>query len=338
MKALRNPATLLVSFLLVACSTTPTNPPANQSLVSLDDSAVQAPTFVMRGQVVLGRESQSFMPCDSQHQYWLDVSDDKLRQLKPLITAPYEPLYTELVGHLATPSHTGLDADFTARFVVDHFNFVSADNPELCSQPAKSTRVVGQEPFWSLKFAKQRVTLTQANQKPQLITRESTRISQDQRFYKLDDGFLQLDKQSCSDGMSDNLYGWSAEFKHNGKTLHGCAATSNFDATRAWSSTYQAQATDSTHFTVTLTLNSDHSATTTYGYQNGDADTVEKGYWQQLNDRQVQVVMTHHQRQYLLSERIFTLDADKLIADKEKVGTVVYEITDGGLTLFKAQQ
>ncbi len=338
MKALRNPATLLVSILLVACSTTPTNPPTSQNLVSLDDTSIQAPTFVMRGQIVLGREAQSFMPCDSQHQYWLTVSDDKLKQLKPLITAPYEALYTELVGHLETPSRTGLDADFTARFVVDHFNFVSADNPELCSQPVKPTRVVGQEPFWSLKFAQQQVTLTQANQKPQVIARESTRISQDQRFYQLEKGFLQLDKRSCSDGMSDNLYGWSAEFSHKGTTYQGCAATSNLDATQTWSATYQAQATDNTHFSVSLTLNPDHSAITTYGYQNGDPDSVENGYWQQLNERQVQVVMTHHQRQYLLSERIFTLDNDKLIAEKEKVGTVVYEIADGGLTLFKTQQ
>ncbi len=337
MKAIRNPATILLTSLLVAaCSSTSPQP---QALATLSEpQAVQAQTFVMRGQIVLGREAQSFMPCDSQHQFWLDVSEDKLRQLKPLFTAPYEPLYTELVGHLQTPSHGGLDADFTARFVVDQFNFVSADNPELCSKAPQPTRAFGQKSYWSAKFAKQHVTFQQAEQPAQNIELKSTRIAQDQRFYQLDGGFLQLDKLSCSEADTHNLYGWSAQLSLNGHNYQGCAATSNLDVTQAWIGSYQAQATDSSQFTVTLDLSPDHSAKTRYGYPNGDADVVESGYWQQLNDQQIQVVMTHHQRQYLLSERIYTREGDQLSAQQEKVGEMVYDIANGGLTLFKAQR
>jgi putative lipoprotein len=76
---------------------------------------------------------------------------------------------------------------------------------------------------------------------------------------------------------------------------------------------------------------------TTYSYNNGDPSIVEQGFWQQLNQNQVQVVMTRHQQQYLISERIFTLDNGKLVAEKEKVGNVVYPIANGGLVLFEAK-
>ena len=82
---------------------------------------------------------------------------------------------------------------------------------------------------------------------------------------------------------------------------------------------------------------SDHSAITTYSYSNGDPSIIEQGFWQQLNQNQVQVVMTRHQQQYLISERIFTLDNGKLVAEKEKVGNVVYPIANGGLVLFEAK-
>ncbi|WP_456296549.1 hypothetical protein M1D72_07840 [Vibrio sp. AK197] len=338
MKALRNPVAILFTTLLAACSHSPSSQKSTPVATLDDPASIQVPTFVMRGQIVLGREAQSFMPCESQHQFWLDASDDKLAQLKPLLSAPYEPLYAELVGHLAPPSRTGLDADFTSRFVVDHFNFISADNPELCRQPNKPTRALGTEPFWSVEFDQQELIQRQVDAAPQPLVVTSRRIRRDQRFYQLENGFLQLDKRSCSDGMSDDLYGWQAEFHHDGHEYQGCGAISNLDVTQKWSATYQAQANDASNFTVTMTLNDDHSATTVYGYQNGDADSVENGYWQQLNDNQVQVVMTRHQRQYLVSKRIFTVDGKTLKAEKEQVGDVIYTIANGGLTLYKAQQ
>lgn len=63
---------------------------------------------------------------------------------------------------------------------------------------------------------------------------------------------------------------------------------------------------------------------------------MEQGYWQQLNPNQIQVVMTRHQQQYLLSERIFTREGYQLTATQEKVGQSVYNIADGGLVLFRS--
>ena len=83
-----------------------------------------------------------------------------------------------------------------------------------------------------------------------------------------------------------------------------------------------------------MTLSSDHSAITKYVYSGGQPTQVEHGYWQQLSPSQVQVVMTHHQQQHLITERLFTRENDQLKAEKEKVGNRVYPIADGGLVLY----
>ncbi|MEF1215180.1 hypothetical protein REH77_24780, partial [Vibrio alginolyticus] len=140
----------------------------------------------------------------------------------------------------------------------------------------------------------------------------------------------------CSDTMSDSLYGWKATLKHDGETYQGCGMAANVDATLGWANTYVATSTQSQGFEVQMTLNPDHSATTKYRYANGQAPLIERGYWQQLSPSQVQVVMTHHQQQRLMSERLFTREGNQLKATKEKVGNLVYPIADGGLVLYPA--
>ncbi len=135
--------------------------------------------------------------------------------------------------------------------------------------------------------------------------------------------------------MSDSLFGWRSVLNLKGTSYKGCASLSNLDATQSWAGRYLAKSTKQNNFSVDMQLNSDHTATTTYVYDNGKSETREHGYWQQLNNNQVQVVMTHHQQQYLISERIFTRNNDKLTADKEKISGKLYTIAQG-LTLYRS--
>ncbi|OCH53688.1 hypothetical protein [Vibrio sp. ZF57] len=343
MKVMKNPVTWLVAFALQGCVTAPDTPqqpelpPAN-----LDEPlSIQPQTFIMRGQVVVGHESRTFTPCGSQQQYWLDLSPELALEAQGLSTRPYQALYGELIGHLTVPSQTGYNADFTARFVVDQVNILTAENPDRCVQPLRSTRVFGNEPFWSATFDKDQLKYTKMGEQPQTLDIESSRTTSSSRDYQLEgkaaQGKLNLTKESCSDGMSDSIYGWHAKLNLNDSNYNGCATVSNQDPTLDWSGLYFASSTQNSGFSINLELNNDHSAITTYSYSNGDPSIVEQGFWQQLNQNQVQVVMTRHQQQYLISERIFTLDNGKLIAEKEKVGNVVYPIANGGLVLFEAK-
>ena len=343
MKVMKNPVTWLVSFALQGCVTAPDAPKKPElPPATLDEPlSIQPQTFIMRGQVVVGHESRTLTPCGSHQQYWLDLTPELALEAQGLSTRPYQALYGELIGHLTVPSQTGYNADFMARFVVNQANILTAENPDRCDQPLRSTRVFGNEPFWSATFDKDQLKYTKMSEQPQILDIESSRTTPSSRDYQLEgkaaQGKLNLTKESCSDGMSDSIYGWHAKLNLYDSNYNGCATVSNQDPTLDWSGLYSASSTQNTGFSINLELNDDHSAITTYSYSNGDPSIVEQGFWQQLNQTQVQVVMTRHQQQYLISERIFTLDNGKLIAEKEKVGNVVYPIANDGLVLFEAK-
>lgn len=341
MKALQNPVALATLLALQACSNTPLvkeTPPAPPKAALDKPASVKPQTFVMRGQIVLGHEVRTITPCGSQNQYWLDLSHDRFQQGLALVHAPYSPLYGEVIGHLKLAEKDGFASDYRAQFVVDQINLLTAESPARCDLAAKPTRAFGNEPFWSVSFDHDQLMFNQPGEKQRALTLTSSRIERDKRRYQFDGGQLELKQHSCVDGMSDSLYGWKATFTLNDKTYQGCATLSNQDATQDWAASYQAQATKGTPFNVTMQLKPDHTAQTTYSYLSGEADTVEKGFWQQLNPDQVQVVGTQLQNQPLNSERIYTRDGYQLTTKKEKVGDVVYDIADGGMTLFQSKQ
>ncbi|MBW3698552.1 hypothetical protein EK599_23030 [Vibrio sp. T187] len=340
MKALKNPVTWLALLALQGCTNTESLPPQQDAtpVASLDQpKSIQPQTFVVRGQAVVGHETRTFTPCGSQQQFWLDMPSEITQQALQLSRKPYEPMYGEFIGYLAEPSQTGYNADYAARFIVKQVNLLTAENPNRCAQPVRSTRAFGTEPFWSASFQKDQVEFSKMGEDKRLFSIEKSQTSSSERSYQFSDGELKLEQQACSDNMSDSLYGWQAHFTQGEAEYQGCATLANQDPTIEWSGLYFAQSTENVGFSVELSLNADHSATTTYRYQSEDLPTVEKGFWQQLNNDQIQVVMTRHQQQYLVSERIFTRDGYQLTADKEKVGNVVYPIANGGLTLFKAK-
>ncbi len=339
MKALKNPVTWLAILAVQGCSTATTQEKVTQApTASLDvPQSIRPQTFIVRGQAVVGHETRTFTPCGSQQQFWLDMSPEQTQQALQLARQPYQPMYGEFIGYLAAPSQTGYNADYAARFIVKQVNMLTAENPERCSQAVRSTRAFGTEPSWSINFKKDQLEFARLGQDKQQINIEKSHVTNTRRHYQFNDGQLTLEQRTCSDNMSDSIYGWTSTLELGADQYAGCATLANQDPTTEWSGLYFASSTKNVGFSIELKLNPDHSATTTYRYTGEDLPTVEQGFWQQLNNHQIQVVMTRHQQQYLVSERIFTRDGDQLIAEKEKVGNVVYPIANGGLTLFRNQ-
>ncbi len=340
MKALKNPVTLATLLVLQACSSqppqsgeeAPTSPPA-----SLDKpETIQPQTFMLRGKVIVGHESQYIMPCGSDKQYWLQLSPQQTQRAMSLSSQPYQHMYGEMIGHLNPPGRDGFSADFDANFVVEQVNFLTSENPNRCDQVNKPTRIFGNEPFWSASFESDALQLQQPGKPAETLAIKGRQLQPRQRTYQLEGGELRMTENLCSDTMSDSIYGWKATLTHNGTTYQGCGMTANVDSTLEWAKTYVATSTQSQGFKVQMTLGSDHSATTQYNYSDGQAPLVERGYWQQLSPSQVQVVMTHHQQQRLQSERLFSREGNQLKATQEKVGNMVYPIADGGLVLYPA--
>ncbi|ETX68112.1 putative lipo domain protein [Vibrio parahaemolyticus Peru-288] len=156
MKALKNPVALATLLVLQACSSqppqsgaeTPTSPPA-----SLDKpETIQPQTFMLRGKVIIGHESQYIMPCGSDKQYWLQLSPQQIQRAIKLGNEPYQTMYGEVIGHLNPPGIDGFSADFDANFVVEQVNFLTTENPNRCSQPQKPDACIWQRAVLGSQF------------------------------------------------------------------------------------------------------------------------------------------------------------------------------------------
>ena len=332
---------LLLVSILPACSSTPTSSQAinNKGLIQLSakGAPLEAPSFMLRGTLTLGKETKSFKPCGSNQQYWIDIDKDTYNKAVALTASPYQPLYAELIGHIEASSPQGFESGYSAIFVVSNINMVTTSKDSKCHQAYRPTKASGHQPFWSVVFGQNQLNFKQSNSNEQALTVVSTDITATERVYHLEQGKLTLKNELCSNESDKSLYGWTAQLENSNDNKTGCATLANKDATQFWVGKYVAQSTKTEGFTVELNLFADHRATTSYHYSQG-LPTRESGYWQQLNDKQVQVVMTLHQGQRLIAERIFTLQGQQITAEREKVSGRLYPIANGGLSLFRTGQ
>ncbi|PLC58757.1 hypothetical protein [Photobacterium carnosum] len=121
-------------------------------------------------------------------------------------------------------------------------------------------------------------------------------------------------------------------------TLSGCAswmpsAFKSDPAELQWVGNYKSDT--EMGLTTHLHLASDHAATTTYTYTNGDPDLLETGHWQAINPTSVKVTMITHQGRPLNSERIYSYDphSEQLSTQQETVDGQTYELGVEGLIL-----
>ncbi len=324
------------TVLLLGCAptTAPITEAETSTLVTIEQPNIVPQTFMLHGEIVLGQESRTFSPCGSKEQYWLDLSSSSFERVQGLVNRPYQPLYAELIGHLAPSPKDSLAADFSGRFVVSEVNHVSTQLTERCAAPLHSTYALGDQPEWTASFEQDQIKLAILGRESRLYALTDTEISPLKREYRFNDGQLTLAKSHCIHPRSGDVFSWSATLDTQRNQYQGCAALSNGDSSHDWLGSYYATSTQNQSFSVQLTLEPDHSAFTYYHYSNGAPSTQEKGFWQQLNPNQIKVTMTHYQRQPLLSERIFTRSEQRLKAVKEKVNGVIYPIQGDGLELF----
>ncbi len=329
-------ASLLCLASLLACSTPPskTDEPQAALDVTLEEGKSVTPqTFMLSGMVNLRSDIQTIQPCSSAVQYWLEISSNQWNTLAPLTKRSSLPLYAEVIGYFKAPPKGGFSADFPARFIVTHINQVTTENNQACSSLASPTKAFGSEPFWAIKIQNQQLTYGQPAKKAEVEPISTQQIKHHSRAYQSDSFSLTMQREYCSDTMSDAIYGWSSQLTALDTTQTGCGAISNHDTTQVWTGEYQAVTPHG--LAITLTLNSDHSATTLYHSEQENSNTEESGVWQQVNSNQIHVLMSRHQRLYMISERIFTRKEQSISAENEKVNGQVYGLGPNGITLFK---
>ncbi|MDD9195335.1 lipoprotein [Aliivibrio sp. S3MY1] len=291
-------------------------------------------TFMLRGTVIIGHESQSIQPCHSDLQYWINLSPAQWQAGTDIQSSPYQPMYGELIGHFEAPPKGGFANDYPARFVVSQINTLVAGEGASCQRNVQPTKAFGTEPFWSVQVVNGELVFSEMGKpkQQQIITEQILEINK--RVYQSRDFSLTMSKGICKDSMVESIYGWHSEVAINGKKYQGCATLAAKDTTLNWVEAYQGTSTiGGSGLTIGLTLNPDHSAVTTYDYNTDEPQLVETGIWQATKDNKLHVLMSRHQRQYMISERIFTKNGTQISTDKERVNGVIFPI-QSGLTLY----
>lgn len=330
---------LSAAALLSACSQSPSGP---VELGNSDDLTPQAETrpaagitpqrFMLRGEVTLGHEVRAITPCGSNTQYWLDLPANLNQGGQALTMEPYQNVYGELIGEFVEPAYDGFAADYPATFKVTQLNLMSADI-DGCNQTRNRTVASGNEPFWSVSIDGNTLTYQRPGEEAELFTLTGRDISPSARIYQADGATLTLRPALCNDTMSDSIYGWASTFTKGRQTLNGCATLAADDPTQHWVGEYQGVTNiGGNSLTTTLVLSPDHTATTRYT-QAGEDAVEETGIWQQASQNKIQVMMTRHQGQYLVSERLFTRSGFTLSAEKEIINGREYSLGPNGLTL-----
>lgn len=96
-------------------------------------------------------------------------------------------------------------------------------------------RAHGTEPFWGFTVDREHVRFESMGEAPKYFPYSVFASVGDVRLFTASSGTgaatstststiaIRLRPQTCSDGMSDNLYPWHAEVQIDGKLLQGCA-------------------------------------------------------------------------------------------------------------------
>ncbi len=299
-------------------------------------SQQQSPaTFMLRGNVTIASNAQTIQPCGSNQQYWINLSPAQWKAASDIQQSPNQLMYAELIGYFEAPPKGGFANDYPARLVVSQINSLVAGEGGSCNRKIQPTQAFAAEPFWKMQVVNNQLVFSQLGQakRSQPIIKQT--VENNTRYYQSQDYSLSMTKGICRDTMVESVYGWHSSVDLDGKKYQGCATLSAADSHLDWVGSYQGTSTTgSEKLTITLRLNPDHSATTTYSYDSKEPQRVETGVWQITKDNQLYVLMSRHQYQYLISERIFTKNGDQISTEKETINGKTFSI-QSGLTLYQ---
>ncbi len=230
---------------LLACNAPEKKPGGTDTLAAdgtVTDTSIQldpvaqpaeANTRTFSGFYIYTDKISSLRDCASGQTYWVEDKDGLLkRAYNRYLTKlyPQESIYVQVEGSLAGKSTLGPAAAYAN--VLHVSKVIRADQKSLRT-PCFDFEflAIGNEPFWSAEIipAENVIVLKDvAADATILFPYKAPIVSGGRFFYELENEEKQrlsisIRKQSCSNGMSDRQYVYSAELDLNGKKFSGCA-------------------------------------------------------------------------------------------------------------------
>jgi|GEM_PF-769934 len=187
-----------------------------------------------KGLYISGDEISTFRDCNTGKTYWLEDESKNLNKIyqktKSILSYPYESIYVEVKGYLKGKSAIGYAEEFEN--VLMTTEVVAAKQKSFNTDCFKYDFIaLGNEPFWSLDIIPSEKILVLKDvgtDKTHVFPYKSATTSGNQIIYETSNNKNEtlkavITKATCSDGMSDRTYNYSAQVIINGKTLNGCA-------------------------------------------------------------------------------------------------------------------
>lgn len=187
-----------------------------------------------KGLYTLGDEVNTFRDCNTGKVYWVEDESKKLtaayQKTKVFLSYPYESVYAELKGYLKGKSNIG--------YAEEYENVLLVTNVGVVKQKSFRTECynyefvcLGNEPFWSLDINPQEQLLVLkdvGSEQTFVFPYKAGKSSGNTITYATTNDKKEslkaiITKETCSDGMSDRTYNYSAQISFNGKLLKGCA-------------------------------------------------------------------------------------------------------------------
>lgn len=207
---------------------TPLTPASTQTPISKEIK-------LFKGLYTSGNEVSTFRDCNNLSKvYWLEDKSNKLnasyKQTEGFLSYPYESIYVEIKGYLKGKSTVGYAAEYENVLAVTE---VKTAKPKSFSTDCFQYEFValGNEPFWSvdiIPFEKIIALKDIGSEKTYVFPYKAAKASGNTLIYQTTNDKKQsikilITKETCSDGMSDRKYNYSAQATISGKTLKGCA-------------------------------------------------------------------------------------------------------------------
>lgn len=91
------------------------------------------------------------------------------------------------------------------------------------TQTTASWRCLGTEPFWAVEIENGKAIFELPEKKEAPITLTAIAETNEAAAYSGENLKIRIKKETCSDGMSDNVYDYSAEIEFGKQQYKGCA-------------------------------------------------------------------------------------------------------------------
>ncbi|MBC7914378.1 MAG: hypothetical protein H7Y07_09675, partial [Pyrinomonadaceae bacterium] len=198
-------------------------------------SNLASETKTYTGLYISGNKMSTFRNCSNQKRvYWVEDESQKLMEAYKTTTNfmhyPYESMYVEVKGYLKGKSNIGYAGEYQ--------NVLAVTDLVTISQKSYKTDCfnyeficLGNEPFWSLEINPDEKIIALKDvgvEKTYLFSYKAAKHTGNSYVYETSNErkesiTILITQQTCSDGMSDRQYHYSAQVNIDGKTLKGCA-------------------------------------------------------------------------------------------------------------------